>query len=277
MDESLLSQIETLLHRLDHLMRDGRRLRDALLIDPTGSRELELVRSWQRECAATIGQLSGGNKAHWLSRAYSNAFLLSVGSGEVATEASVTEIIDRILEVLEQAGASLSQADLKAVAATSLEAPPRTSRFDFVRDSNLRSNLELAFADSRSAYERGDFVRAFVTSCSVLEAIITDALERGRSRLSDYAPRRVPSAAAALGVTPGIEVGSWSFETRMTVAEKAGLISAGCARLPVSARRYRNFLDEQGELRPDIVVSDREARVVIQVLNVIIRDLAPGR
>ena len=265
MDESLVSQIETLLHRLDHLMRDGRRLRDALLIDPTESRELELVRSWQRECAATIGQLSGGNKAHWLSRAYSNAFLLSSGSAEVATEATVTGIIDRVLEVLEQARASLSQADLTAVAATSLEAPPRMRRFDFVRDSTLRPNLELAYADSRAAYERGDFVRAFVTSCSVLEAIITDALERaGRSRLSDYAPS-------------GVDIVSWPFETRLTVAEKAGLISAGCARLPVSARGYRTLLDEQGKLRPEIAVSAHEARVVGQVLNVIMRDLAPGR
>src|SRR5262245_52512785 len=114
MDE-LVSQIETLLHRLDHLMREGHRLRDALPIDPTGSRELELVRSWQRECAATIGQLSGGNKAHWLSRAYSNAFLPSSGSAEVATEATVTEIIDRVLKVLQQARISLSQADLKAL------------------------------------------------------------------------------------------------------------------------------------------------------------------
>jgi hypothetical protein len=265
MDESLVSQIETLIHRLDHLMRDGRRLRDALLIDPTGNRALELVKSWQRECAATIGQLSGGNKAHWLSRAYSSAFLLSPGSGEVATEATMTGIVDRILEVLEQARAALSQADLQAVAATSLEAPPRTSRFDFVRDSNLRPNLELAYADSRAAYERGDFVRAFVTSCSILEAIITDALERaGRSRLSDYAPS-------------GVDIVSWSFEARITVAEKAGLISAGCARLPVSARGYRTLLDEQGDLRPEIAVSAHEARVVGQVLNVIMRDLAPGR
>jgi len=265
MAEPLRTQITTLLHRLDHLMRDGGGLRDALSLDPSGSRELELVRLWQRECAETIGQLSGGNKGHWLSRAYSHAFLLSAGSGQVATGVPVTEIVDRILKVLAQASASLSQAGLETVATASREVPSPVGRFDLVRDLTLRSHLEQAYADSQHAYERGDFALAFVTSCSLLEAIITNALERAdRARLSDCA-------------APDGGIASWPFELRIAVAEKAALISAGCARLPVSARRYRDLLDGTGELRPDAAVSDREAKLAAQVLKVIIRDLAPGR
>ena len=262
MDEPLRTQITTFLHRLEHLMRDGGGLRDALSLDPAGSREL--VRLWQRECAETIGQLSGGSKEHWLSRAYSQAFLLSAGSGQVATEAPVTEIVERILKVLVQASTSLSQAGLETVAATTRAVPSPVGRFDFVRDLKLRSHLEQAYADSQHAYERGDFALAFVTSCSLLEAIITNALEHAdRTRLSDAAPDQ--------------EVTSWPFEVRIAVAEKAGLISAGCARLPVSARGYRDLLDETGEFRPEATVSDLEAKLAAQVLKVIIRDLAPGR
>ena len=265
MDQPLRTQITTFLHRLEHLMRDGGGLRDALSLDPAGSRELELVRLWQRECAETIGQLSGGSKEHWLSRAYSHAFLLSTGFGQVATEAPVTEIVERILKVLAQASTSLSQAGLETVAAATREVPSPVGRFDFVRDLQLRSHLERASADSQHAYERGDFALAFVTSCSLLEAIITNALERAdRVRLSDCA-------------APDGGVASWPFEFRIAVAEKAGLISAGCARLPISARGYRDLLDETGELRPEVTVSALEAKLAAQVLKVIIRDLAPGR
>ncbi len=113
------------------------------------------------------------------------------------------------------------------------------------------------------ADERSDF--GFVTSCSVLEALVTEALEHAdRTSLSD-------------GAQPAGHVASWTLEARIAVAEKIGFISAGCARLPASARRYRDLLDEMGELRSDAAVSDREAKLAAQVLKVIIRDLSPGR
>jgi hypothetical protein len=43
------------------------------------------------------------------------------------------------------------------------------------------------------------------------------------------------------------------------------------------ARAYRDLVDGTGELRPDIAVSEREARLAGQVLRVVIRDLDPGR
>ena len=265
MDQPLQSQLDTYLHRLDHLAGEGQTLRDALANEPGQRRDLSPVSVWQRECAATISQLSGGNKAHWLSRAYSEAFLMSATSREGETEVSVVDIVDRILTVLEQAKASLSQADLDEVATASREAPPSAvSRFDFVSDLQLRSHLERAYADSRIAYERGDFSLAFVTSCSVLEALVTEALERSdRTSLSD--------------VQPAGEVPSWTLDDRLAVAEQLGVISAACVRLPPLARRYRDLLDEMGDLLPDAAVSDLEAKRAAQVLKIIVRDLSPGR
>jgi hypothetical protein len=43
------------------------------------------------------------------------------------------------------------------------------------------------------------------------------------------------------------------------------------------ARQYRDLVDARGELRQDIQVSERDARLAAQVLNVILRDLNPGR
>ena len=263
MDGSVRAEVAAFLHRLDHLTREGDRLLDAVTPDPSGSREH--VSLWQRECAATISQLSGGSKAHWLSRAYSDAFLLSAGSGPLATEATVAEIVGRILTVLARTKDSLSQAAPDAIATASRELPSQGGRFDFVRDLTLRSSLEQAYKQSQAASELGDFGLALVTSCSVLEAIITDVLER-----SD------PGKLFDCGVLGG-DVASWPFENRIAVAEKAGLISAGCARLPMSARRYHDLLDETGAHRFDAAVSERDATRAAQVHKVIIRDLAPGR
>jgi len=62
-----------------------------------------------------------------------------------------------------------------------------------------------------------------------------------------------------------------SFESRITAAEKRGLIRGGCARLPPVARAYRDVAES------DVEVSVHEAKVVRQVLHVVMRDLDPGR
>ena len=53
-------------------------------------------------------------------------------------------------------------------------APPR--RFEFVHNAELRPVVAQAFADSRRAFDEGDFRQSLILSCSVLEAVITDAL-----------------------------------------------------------------------------------------------------
>jgi len=72
-------------------------------------------------------------------------------------------------------------------------------------------------------------------------------------------------------------VAEWSFEARIAAAEREGLIRGGCARLPPVARAYRDLTDSDGQLQPDVCVSERDARVTTQVLHVVMRDLDPGR
>ena len=115
--------------------------------------------------------------------------------------------------------------------------------------------------------ELGNFDEALRTSCGILEAIVTDALEH-----------KGLSALAASGAPSG-KIADWSFNTRLTVAERAGLIRGGCARLPAVARTYRDPVEMHGTDSVDsrVVVSEREARQAGQVLHVVMRDLDPGR
>lgn len=229
---------------IDTLVQRGHEIKSSPAVD--------LVRAWQRDCAAAINQLSGGSKAHWLSRAFSRAFLIKAADGGVVVEATASEIVDRILDVLAQARSALS--DVSAAASVpNPDAASQTRRFEFVHNAQLRPILAQAFADGARALDDGDVQTALVGSCSVLEAVITDALEK-----------------------KGINVSDWSFDVRIEAAEQAGLIGRGCARLTAAARAYRDSAGDEGNGHGR-AISERDARIARQVLLVVLRDLDPGR
>jgi hypothetical protein len=259
MDESLQAQIETYLTHLNGLIRRGHEIREELAKGSEDPSALAATRRWQEDCGVTINQLSGGSKAHWLARSFSQAFLMRSADGSAAQGASPAEIVESLLGVLDQAVASISQKDAGPVIAASSEAPP-PHRFDFVHNPEIRPVVEQAYIESRRAFEQGHYDLALLTYSGILEAIITDALEH-----------KGLAALIASG-SPTQNISDWSFETRIIVAERAGLIRGGCARLPAVARSYR----EVGG-GPKGAISERDARLTGQVLHVLMRDLDPGR
>jgi len=250
MDQPL---VDAFRHRIEHLKRQGHVLRaqvaDGSAVD---SVSLSNVRAWQQQCGIAVNELSGGSKAHWLARAFSDAFLIRPAPGDVAAEAPVAEIVSRLLDVLNQAGEALAQTRDPLLMQGPAAAAPH--RFDFVHNVALRPVLERAYEDGRSAFDEGRFGPSLVVTSGVLEAIITDALEFAGNRVHD-----------------------WTFDARIAAAEQAGLIRSECARLPPIARRYRELTDANGELPNDSIVTAREARTTSQVLQMVMRDLNPGR
>jgi hypothetical protein len=271
MEESVRAQIETQLSHLDSLIRRGRQILERLATGASSPAVMAETRAWQEHCGTTINQLSGGSKAHWLARSFSNAFLMRTADGRAAEGVPPDEIVKRLLDVLRQAVASLSGiSGSSSLSEASSESPSASSdtgirrRFEFVHKPELRPVVEQAYADSRRALEQKEYDVALRTSCGVLEAIVTDALEH-----------KGLHALASVGAPAG-EMSGWSFETRLAVAEKAGLIRGGCARLPAIARTYRdNSHGGESDLRG--TVSENDARRTGQVLNVVLRDLDPGR
>jgi hypothetical protein len=267
-DENLRTQIETYLSHLDGLIRRGRQvcaMSDTEFFNPSA---MAAARTWQEDCGVTINQLSGGSKSHWLARAFSAAFLMRSADGRAVEGAAPVEIVKRLLDVLDQAVATLSgMKDRPGVSGSSTasisSAPPAPRRFEFVHNPDLRPVVEQAYIDSRRALEQKDYEMALRTSCGILEAIVTDALEyKGLSSLADS------------GVPAG-EIVDWPFDARLAVAERTGLIRGGCVRLPAVARGYRNHTDDESVPKP--TVSERDARQTGQVLHVVMRDLDPGR
>ena len=263
MDESLQAQIDHSLRHLDGLIHRGRQIRDELSGDPSNAAALSANRTWQQDCGVIINQLSGGSKAHWLARAFSEAFLMRSPSGAVVETVAPAVIVERLVGVLEQAVLSLARMGLGQEVRALQEGTPAPRRFEFVHDAELRPIVEQAYADSRRALDQGHYGLALVTSCGILEAIVTDALEyKGVSTLVDA------------GLPEG-KIADWPFETRLAAAESAGLIRGGWARLPEVARNYRYLSDIEGNLQA--AVSESDARRAGQVLHVVMRDLDPGR
>jgi hypothetical protein len=247
--------------RLDDLAARGSEILEHLSRDAANPGLLDMARTWQRDCATLVNELSGGSKAHWLSREYSEALLVRSPAGRAVEDPSISEIVGRVLHVLDRAAASLARLDANPAARA--DTGPR--RFDFVHDAALRPVLEAAYVDSRAALEQGHFGVALITACGLLEALVTDALIHA-------GPGTVTAADGVQGPIAG-----WPFEARIASAERAGLIRGGCARLPPVARRYRDLADANGDLRADVTVAERDARLAGQVLHVIMRDLNPGR
>jgi hypothetical protein len=264
MDESQRSQVDTYLTHLNGLMRRGRELEEALASDPSDPAVLTAARRWHEDCGVTINQLSGGSKSHWLARSFSDAFLMRSANGQALEGATHSEIIQRLLRVLTQAGSTLSQIE-EGAAISALSEAPAPRRFEFVHNPELRPVVERAFTDSRRALEQADYSLALLTSCGILEAIVTDALEhKGLTALLESG-------------APAEKISNWSFETRLTVAEQAGLIRGGCARLPAVARTYREHTESAAGRELDATVTESDARKAGQVLHVVMRDLDPGR
>jgi hypothetical protein len=272
MDENLRAQLQTYLSHLDGLIRRGHQILRTLASDPSNPATMAATRTWQEDCGVTINQLSGGSKAHWLARAFSESFLMRSASGNAVTGVPPSELVKRSIDVLERAVASLAGMndgweDSGPLASSSSGASdtPAPRRFEFVHSLELRPVVEQAYVDSRQAIEEGNYELALRTYCGMLEAIVTDALEfKGLTAL------------AAFGAPVG-KIADWSFQTRLDVAESAGLIRGGCARLPAVARAYRDHDIANVESDPKATVSERDARQTGQVLHVVMRDLDPGR
>ena len=101
MDETLQTQVDTYLTHLNGLIRRGRELRGALAADPADPSAITAARRWHEDCGVTMNQLSGGSKAHWLARSFSEAFLMRSTDGHAVEGAAQTQIVQRLLGVLD--------------------------------------------------------------------------------------------------------------------------------------------------------------------------------
>lgn len=155
-------------------------------------------------------------------------------------------------------------ARLETVIGESESTPVTESKeFKFIADARLRKILERDYAEIQRAYISECWKSVIILSGSAIEAILLDRLQAdaANARASTKAPKEPDLSRWDLVELIDVAVGLWS---RL----------AGVEKLSHSVRGYRNLVHPGNEIRTGLVFGREEARIAIEVLNLVHRELS---
>ena len=140
-----------------------------------------------------------------------------------------------------------------------------TRKFTFVKDSALRNAIERDYSEIQRALIASCPKSVMILAGGVIEALLLDAL------------RQDATSAKASSAAPKNKKGldRWNLSDLINVGIDLGLIKGGAAKLSHSIREYRNLVHPGNEIRNRLDVKREEARIAIEVLHIIHRDLSP--
>ncbi len=162
----------------------------------------------------------------------------------------VSVVVGRLSAVLEEAGSA-----------------PVTERkeFRFIHDDALRAILERDYLEIQKAYVASCWKAAIILTGGAIEAVLLDVVLKDQSR------------ARGSGMAPNqSDMTRWDLKDLIAVCVDLSLVSAGVGRLSSPVREYRNLVHPGNELRSELVFAQEEARIALEVLNMVHRDLSRG-
>jgi len=136
-------------------------------------------------------------------------------------------------------------------------------QFAFISDSDLRNIIERDYSEIQRAYISGCWESVIILCGGAIEAILTDLLIS-----NETAAKSTKSAPKKRDIT------HWDFSELISVAVELKLVSAGVEKLSQSLREYRNLVHPGNELRSQLRFGAEEAKIAVEVLNIVHRDLA---
>jgi hypothetical protein len=139
-----------------------------------------------------------------------------------------------------------------------------TRDFSFVQDSNLRKLLERDYVEIQRAYIAQCWKSVIILSGSAIEVILLDCLK------SD--PQRAASASKAPNKP---DLSRWDLNELIDVCVELDRVKSGVEKLSHSVREYRNLVHPGNEIRNQLDFGQEEARIAVEVLNIVHRDLNP--
>ena len=130
--------------------------------------------------------------------------------------------------------------------------------FPFVHESKLREIVERDYVELQRAFVALCWKSVIILSGGAMEAILTDLL---LDRESD--------AKAASSAPRKSDITKWDFADLINVAVELKLITSGVSKLSHPIREYRNLVHPGNELRNKLEFGPEEARIAIEVLNML--------
>ncbi|MCW5979897.1 MAG: hypothetical protein KIT09_17585 [Bryobacteraceae bacterium] len=124
--------------------------------------------------------------------------------------------------------------------------------YPMVEDRNIRKILERDFEEIRRAFAAQCWKSVIVLAGGSIEGLLAERLLRDGS--VSGAPRRLQDLIA--------------------LARKRNIVSPAVERLTQSAREYRNLVHPRHEIESGLTVDAEEARIAVEILRIVRRDLA---
>lgn len=143
------------------------------------------------------------------------------------------------------------------------ECAPKT--FAFIKDLKIRELVDRDYSELLRAYSARCWKSVIILSGGAIEAILTDLL------LGD------PRALTAHGAPKKkADITTWDLKDLIDVSVDLKLVSPGIEKLSHPVREYRNLIHPGNEIRNGLTFGEPEARIAMEVLHMLHRDLTPA-
>jgi len=136
-------------------------------------------------------------------------------------------------------------------------------KFQFIRDEGLHQLLERDYQEIQRALGARCWKSVIILSGGAIEAILTDLLLVNES-----------AAKAAQSAPKKSDITKWDLADLIDVAVELKLIAPGVSKLSHPVREYRNLIHPGNEIRNKLSFGPEEARIAIEVLRMLHRDLS---
>ncbi len=136
--------------------------------------------------------------------------------------------------------------------------------FSFINDPELKEILTRDFLEIQRAYISSCWKSVIILCGGAIEAILTDLLLANESQAkASPKAQKIP------------DISRWKLSNIIDVCVDLKLVSSGVEKLSHSLREYRNLVHPGNEIRNKLTFDAEEARIALEVLNIVYRDLKP--
>lgn len=133
--------------------------------------------------------------------------------------------------------------------------------FSFVHNSELRDIIERDFSEIQRAFISQCWKSVIILCGGAMEAVLADLLMN--NSVEAMASAKAPDKK---------DITRWGLSDLIAVCVDLKLVTQGVEKLSHPLREYRNLVHPGIELREKLVIDAEEARIALEVLNIVLRD-----
>lgn len=137
-------------------------------------------------------------------------------------------------------------------------------QFGFITDLSLRAIIERDYSEIQRAYIAQCWKSVIILCGGAIEAILIDLLIQ----------KETEAKSAKSAPPKNSDITRWGLSNLIGVAVELSLVSAGVEKLSHSIQEYRNLVHPGNELRSKLRFDAEEAKIAVEVLNIVHRDLS---